>query len=406
MRGGRISSNSTGFILLMGGLMSMPAMTIDINLPAVPETAAALGASLTTTQWSVAIFFLGFAIGQAFYGPYSDRYGRKPLLLFGIVLYLLATLGCIFSTSIEMLLVMRAIQGIGGGAGPVLGRAIIRDLFEGPAMARIMSFSMAVFILAPIIAPSIGALILEFAPWQAIFVFLAIYGLAVLAAAHFLLEESLKQRNRDATQLSRMFGAYRLVFTNRSALLFGGVALLTLSGLLTYLSNSPAIFMDGFGLDARQYGFVFAAIAACTAVGSLLNTRFIKRWSLETVIKSACILGLIASALGLVFTMAGILGPFTMIPFFAGFFFAFSLVVPNAMSLAMVPFGRMAGAASSAIGVLQAIIPSIIGATVTIFYTGTAVPTFLTLAILCASSLFIMLAQSDAPSVSEAGSSR
>ncbi len=406
MRPGTIAPNSPGFILLLAGLMSMPAMSIDINLPAVPATAAALGASLTTAQWTVPSFFLGFAIGQAFYGSFSDRYGRKPMLILGICLYLLGTLGCALAPSIEMLLAMRVLQGIGGGAGPVLGRAIVRDLFEGPAMARIMSFTMAVFILAPIIAPSIGALILEFAPWQAIFVFLGIYGLIVLAAAQFLLAESLREPDPQATGAARMIGAYRIVLTTRDSLLFGGIALFALSGLVTYLSTSPAIFMDAFALSARQYGFVFAAIACCVSVGSLLNTRLIARWPLETVIRSAALLGLASTMLGLVLTLAGVLGVITVMPFFAGFFFAFSLIVPNAMSLAMKPFRRMAGAASAAIGVIQAVIPALIGALTALAYNSTATPTFLAMALLCLGCILLLMVHDRRSPVPQTGAMR
>ncbi|MEO1017489.1 MAG: multidrug effflux MFS transporter [Pseudomonadota bacterium] len=389
MKVGTIAPDSVGFILLLAGLMSMPAMTIDINLPAVPETAVALGTTLTAAQWTVPSFFLGFAIGQAFYGSFSDRYGRKPLLMLGIAIYLVGTVGCAVAPSIEFLLAMRVLQGIGGGAGPVLGRAIVRDLFEGPAMARVMSFTMAVFILAPIIAPSIGALILEFAPWQAIFVFLGIYGLVVMAAAQFLLAETLKEPDPQATSPTRMLGAYRTVLTTRTSLMFGGIALFALSGLVTYLSTSPAIFMDAFALSAREYGFVFAAIAACVSIGSLLNTRLIKRWSLETVIRGAAFLGLMSTLVGLGLTLIGVLDLLTTMPFFAGFFFAFSLIVPNAMSLAMRPFSRMAGAASAALGVLQAVIPAIIGGLVAWAYDGTAAPTFFAMALLCLCCLVV-----------------
>jgi MFS transporter, DHA1 family, multidrug resistance protein len=169
-----IRPGSGAFIALIAALMAMTAMTIDINLPAIPVTAEALGASLTTTQLTVTIFFGGFAVGQLVWGPLSDRIGRKPGVLVGTAVYVVATVGCALAPSIEALLALRAVQGFGAGAGSVLSRAIIRDLFEGPQMARILSLALAAFITAPIVAPSIGAVILGFASWRWIFGFLAI----------------------------------------------------------------------------------------------------------------------------------------------------------------------------------------------------------------------------------------
>ena len=175
------------FIALIAAMMTMTAMTIDINLPAIPATAADLGASLTTTQLSVTIFFGGFAVGQLVWGPLSDRRGRKPCLLIGTSIYVVATVGCALAPNIATLLSLRAVEGFGAGAGSILGRVIIRDLFEGPQMARMLSLVMAAFITAPIVAPTIGAAILGFASWRWIFVFLAVYGLVMLALAQLFL---------------------------------------------------------------------------------------------------------------------------------------------------------------------------------------------------------------------------
>ena len=190
-----ITPGSGAFIALIAAMMTMTAMTIDINLPAIPATAADLGASLTTSQLTVTIFFGGFALGQLVWGPLSDRIGRKPGVLVGTVIYVVATVGCALAPDMTTLLLLRAVQGFGAGAGSVLGRAIIRDLFDGPQMARMLSLALAAFITAPIVAPTIGALILSFASWRWIYGFLAIYGVVMLALAALFLEESLKIRN-------------------------------------------------------------------------------------------------------------------------------------------------------------------------------------------------------------------
>ncbi len=195
---GAVVPGSGAFIALIAAMTAMTAMTIDINLPAIPVTARDLGTSLTMAQLTVTVFFGGFAIGQLLWGSLSDRIGRKPGILIGTVLYEIATVGCALAPDIGTLLTLRVIQGIGAGAGAVLGRAIIRDLFQGAQMARILSLVMAAFILAPIVAPSIGAVILTFASWRWIFGFLAIYGAVVLVLAAVFLDETLKVKDLNA----------------------------------------------------------------------------------------------------------------------------------------------------------------------------------------------------------------
>ena len=271
-----IAPGSGAFIALIAAMMTMTAMTIDINLPAIPATASDLGASLTTSQLTVTIFFGGFAVGQLVWGPLSDRIGRKPGVLIGTVIYVLATVGCALSPDMTTLLVCRAVQGFGAGAGSVLGRAIIRDLFEGPQMARMLSLALAAFITAPIVAPTIGAAILSVASWRWVYGFLAIYGLVMLALAALFLEESLKNRDTGALGPAQLWRGFAAVFRDPASRPWAIVVILGFGTLTIYLTNSSAVLMQGYGMSASQFGAAFAIVAVCSFAGNILNSRLVQ----------------------------------------------------------------------------------------------------------------------------------
>lgn len=369
-----IEPGSTVFILLMAGLMTMSAMTIDINLPAIPATAADLGAPTAQIGLTVTIFFVGFALGQAVYGPVSDRFGRRPVLIAGIVLFIAASVACAAAADAVTLLAMRLVQGLGAGAGPILGRAIIRDLFHGAQMAHVMSYAMAAFITAPILAPSIGAMILQAASWRWIFLFLAGYGLGLLIVATTLVRETLTRPDPTALQPSRVIAAWTVVLRHPDSRLFGAVGTLALSGLVVYLANASAVFMTTFGLTPGQFGGAFAAIALCAAIGNLINARLVRRLPLVRLIGLGLAVGAAALATSLGLWLVGDAGPWTMLPGFAGFFLAFGLIVSNSTTLALAPHGTIVGAAASALGVVQSVVPATIGSVVAAAYDGTPVP--------------------------------
>lgn len=365
---------TAGFVLLMAGLMTMSAMTIDINLPAIPVTAAEFGAPLELVQLTVPIFFVGFALGQAVYGSASDRFGRKPVMIAGILLFIASSLACAMAQGIGGLLAMRLVQGLGAGAGPVLGRAIIRDLFHGPQMARVMSFAMAAFITAPIIAPSIGAVILSFASWRWIFVFLALYGALLFVVALLCVAESLKEPDPLAMQPRRVLRAWSVVLRNRGTLVYAGIGTLALAALVVYLSNASAVFMTGYGFSAGQFGVIFAGIAACSAIGNLLNARLVRVFPLTGLIRTAILLCTVVLSGSIAAWWAGFHQPWVALVGFGFFFFSFGVMVANGTTLAMQPHGAIIGAAASIIGVFQAVVPAIAGSLSASFSDGTPMP--------------------------------
>lgn len=372
---GRIRPGSPAFIALIAAFMTMTAMTIDINLPAIPLTAVDLGTSLTTAQLSVPLFFVGFALGQLLWGPASDRFGRKPAMLAGTAVFIVTTIGCALSGSIETMLAMRVVQGFGAGAGAVLGRAVIRDLFQGPEMARILSLAIAAFITAPIIAPSLGAVILGVTgSWRAIFVFLALYGLVLLVLAWLFLDESLARKNPAALDPGRILAAFAAVFRDPASLPAALIVILIFGTLTLYLTNSAAVFMDGYAMDPTTFGVAFAVVAVFSALGSVLNSRLVKNTPLATVIRYGLIGGLVTGTLTLLVAWTGIGGRWAVVVGFALFFINFGLVAANSTALALQPHGSIAGSAAAVLGFAQTVVPAAFASLVAAAYDGTAIP--------------------------------
>ncbi len=365
---------SAAFVVLIAAVLTMSAMTIDINLPAIPATAEALGSSATKAQLSVSLFFVGFALGQAFFGPLADRFGRRPVLLGGIVGYLLATVACAVAPTIDGLLAARLAQGLAAASGPILGRAIIRDRFEGAEMARVMSLVLAAFITAPLVAPSIGALILTLGSWRWIFWFLAVYGAVLLALVVAYLEESLARPDPRALDPSRLVGAYRSVLGEPISRRFGAIVVVGLAMLLIYLVSAAPIFMVAYGLSPTAFGLVFALIAVCSALGSLVNTRLVRRFAMESITFAAFAAAAMAMAGGLLLVALDRAMPWALILPFGAFFFCFNIIVANATTLAMRPHKEIAGAAASVLGVLQSLIPAAIATLVAFLGDGTPRP--------------------------------
>lgn len=353
-----LAPDSVLFVLLIAGLMTVSAMSTDINLPAIPVIAETFATPTARAQLTVTTFFAGFGAGQLFVGPLSDRFGRRPVMLGGLALYVLATVGCTFAGSMESLLLWRTLQGLLAASGPVLSRAIVRDLFEGPQMARVLSLATAAFVTAPIVAPSIGALLLEAGSWRWIFGFLALYGLLLLALGWRWLAETLPEPDPTALSPRRFAGAWVAVLRHPRSRRYGAVSVANFVVLIVYLTNSPTLFMQGYGLDARGFGAVFAMVALASAAGNLANARLVRRVPLERLVPLALAGGAAATAAASLALLAGAAPLALLVPLLGVAFFCFSTVMANATALAMQPHGTIVGSASSVLGVVQTVLPA------------------------------------------------
>ncbi len=328
-------------------------MSIDMYLPSLPTIAAAFGNDPAAAQFTLSSFFIGLALGQALHGPLADRYGRKPPLYAGLALYIVASIGCALAPNIAALTVWRFIQAVGGCAGIVIARAVVRDRFDTHTSARVYSLLMLVMGLAPILAPIVGGWILLFAGWRAIFAVLALFGLVCLLVSWRCLPETRPADTVFSSGIGAALRVYGVLLRDRRFIgytLSGGFAH---AGLFAYITGSPHVFIELYGVPAWAYGWLFGLNALGLIAGSQINRRLLLHHSADAVLRRA---NRTTAALGLVLlaTTAGGWGglPALLIPLF-GYLAALGFTTPNAMAEALAEQGMRAGSASALIGALQ-----------------------------------------------------
>jgi DHA1 family bicyclomycin/chloramphenicol resistance-like MFS transporter len=383
-----LSPGSLGFVVVLGALTALNALAIDMSLPALPELTRVFAASPDQMQWTLSGFLLGFSAGQLFCGPLADRYGRKPLLLVGLVLFSLGGIGCAFSPSLTWLIACRFLQGLGACAGPILSRAIVRDLFDRHHGARMLSHMTVVMSVAPLLAPILGGYLLEFVSWRAIFLVLGAAGLAVLAAVGLRLGESQARPDPQALRPGRILGSYRVFLLSRSALGFAAVSCLLLCGLFSYISSAPFVYIEVFGVRSDAFGYFFAIPAMALIGGGLANAALLRHWDGERLLQFGLVLVLIAGLAMVAGALwgAGVFGVVLPITLYV---FGLSLISPNAMAAAMEPHPGMAGIVSSLIGCLQMAGAALTSWVASTFYDHTAIPMAISVLALSGSAFIV-----------------
>jgi MFS transporter, DHA1 family, multidrug resistance protein len=350
-----------------------------IAVPAMPQIGDALGvATDNERQWILTAYLLGFGAAQIVYGSLADRFGRKPVLLVGLAIYVVFAAACAFATSFEMLLTARALCGVGAAATRVLSVSIVRDCYSGRQMARVMSLSFIVFLGVPIVAPSIGQAILLVAPWPWIFGVLSIFGLAVITWSAAKLPETLHPEDRVPLDPGPVLAAFRECLTNRVAVGYTLAATLVLGGLFGFLNSAQQVF-DVLGAGTA-FPLIFAGIAGGIALASLINARIVDRLGMRLVSHTA-LMGYIAFAV--VHALVALSGHETLWTFSllqAGMMFCFGLVMSNFGSIAMEPLGHLAGTAASVQGFITTIGGALFGFWIGQLFDGTTVPLTLGLA--------------------------
>lgn len=340
------------FITIMASLMAVTALSIDIMLPALPAIAAAYGLEdPNSRQLVVTTYVLGFALGQLIYGPLSDSYGRKPVLLVGLTVFAIASIATLVVQDFTALLLARALQGIGGGAPRVIAIAIIRDLYSGRQMARIMSFIMTIFVIIPVIAPSIGEGLIQAGHWSWIFAFLGLIGVTLIGLTLFRLREThpASQRNRfSAAWLGR---AVKKVVTTRITLGYTIATGMIFGCLMAYINTAEQIFVGVYNLGS-YFPLVFGSIAFSLAIAAILNARAVERLGMRCLSRRALIGFALISFANLILALFwnGI-PPLTLYcVLLASSIFCFGFIMPNFNALSMEPLEDVAGTASSFIG--------------------------------------------------------
>lgn len=369
------------FFALMALLMAMSAMSIDIMLPALPDIGAALGVQdASNLPLVVTVFMLGMAIGQLVWGPLADRFGRRRPLLLGLALFVLATGVAMTAQSFSHLLYARFVQGIAGSVGRIIVTAIVRDLFVGRQMARVMSMIVMVFILVPILAPSVGQLIILVGTWRWLFAVLLAASLTSLIWASSRLPETQPPlaaggRRRTLRETSA------LVLSNRVTLGYGIASGFVLGFLVAYIASAQQILGGGYGLGTL-FPFAFGSIACAIALSSFTNARLVRRIGMRRLSHSALV-----AHLGLSAALA-LLGAFVPLPLWlalgglAGCFFLYGLILSNFTAIAMQPMGQAAGMAASLTGSYSTAMAALWGTLIAGQFNGTILPLFIGFAVL------------------------
>ncbi len=349
--GASLPAGHRALAALLGALTALGPLGVDMYLPAFPVMGADLGASPAQVQRTLAAFLFGMAAGQLVFGPLSDRYGRRAPLFGGLALFSLASLGCALAASAEALAWLRLAQALGGCAGMVAARAVVRDLCDERGAVRMMATLMLVMGAAPILAPLLGSLLLQALGWRAIFWILAAYGLAALALVAAFLPESLPPAARRRDGPARILAVYLGILRDRRFLAHALAGAVPMLGLFAYLVGSPHVLMGVHGLDPLRYGIAFGSNAFGLILASQVIARLVRRVPPAVLLVRALALCAAAGLAAPVAVATGALWPLLVALFC--YLSVMGAVLPIASALAMAPMGHVAGSASAVIGTLQ-----------------------------------------------------
>ncbi len=362
------------FVGMVAALMAVNALGIDSMLPALPQIGRALGiADPNQRQWIIAAYMFGFGAAQLVYGPLADRYGRKPVLLVSMSLFAVMSVICSLADSFETLITARVLQGAAAASSRVLSVSIVRDCYSGRQMARVMSLSFIVFLAVPIIAPSLGQIIMLFTPWQGVFLFLALFASAVAIWAALRLPETLHPEDRHPVSVAALAGAVRLALTDRYSLGYTVASTMLFGGLIGFINSVQQIFSDIFH-EPKLFPFVFACMASTMALASFTNSRIVERLGTRRVSHTA-LLGFIAIALvKLTIAASGHETIWTFGILQAAMMGCFGLAGSNFGSMSMEPLGHIAGTGASIQGFISTIGGTLLGISIGQSFNGTTVP--------------------------------
>ncbi|HEY8563038.1 MAG TPA: Bcr/CflA family multidrug efflux MFS transporter [Pyrinomonadaceae bacterium] len=358
-------------IVILAGLTAFAPLSIDMYLPSFPQIAADFGVPVARVELSLATFFVGLAFGQLLYGTATDRFGRKKPLYVGLTIYFVSSVLCAFAPNVESLIVFRFFQALGACGGIVIARATVRDLFDHRESARVFSLLMLVMGVAPILAPLLGGYVALYFGWHAIFGVVSLVSAVCLAAVYRFLPET-KEPNPHI-RLGEAFAIYLGVLKDRRFLAFTLAGGLAQAGMFAYITGSPFVFIELFGVPAEKYGWIFGSNAVGMIAVSQVNGRLVSRYN-PTRILRACLF--VTAAFGLLLIAAGVLNfGFwgVLIPIFL-YIASLGMIFPNATAGALSEQTENAGSASALIGSLQYTLAAIASSLVSHFSNGTTLP--------------------------------
>ena len=362
------------FVALMAALMAINALGIDTMLPALPHIARELGfATENQRQWVISSYMVGLGITQIVYGPLADRYGRRPVMLAGLLLYVATSLVASLATTFTAMIVARTLQGMAAAASRVLVISMVRDCYSGRQMARVMSLTFIVFLAAPILAPSIGQLILLIAPWEAIFHALGAFAAIVAIWLTLRLGETLHPQYRRAINVRQIADAARQVVSNRCSMGYTLALSMTYGAMLGFVNSVQQLFTDVFDA-ADSFPVIFAFIAGSMALAAYINSRIVLRLGSRRVSHTALVGYIAIGAIHLISIAMFGDSMISFVLFQFSIMFCAGLLGSNFGAMAMEPMGAIAGTASSVQGSISTLIAALIGIMVGQSFDGSPVP--------------------------------
>lgn len=378
-------------ILILGALSTISPFSIDMYLPGFPAIAKDLHTSISQVQLSLTAYLVGISVGQLLYGPLLDRFGRKVPLYGGLALYLLASIGCALTPSIETLIAMRLLQALGGCVGLVAAQALVRDLFPVSQIAQAFSLLTLVIAVSPMIAPTVGGYATVAFGWHSIFIILAIITALILVGVYFVLPDGKQADPSLSLRPKAVLGSFFTVLRQPQFLTYALVGGIATSAPFAYLAGSSDVFMNIYHASAQEYGWIFAFLAIALIAPTQLNQFFLKRFSSEQIIRTTLLYQSVVGSLMVVGTWAGWYGQFGLIAMLFLFLAGQGITSPNASALSLAPFTRHAGSAAALMGSFRMGFGACVSAAVSMLHNNTAVPMVGVMMICVVSGLVILL---------------
>lgn len=374
--------NSRSLILLTGGLLALGPLTLDMYIPALPGMTESLGTTASVVQLTVSVYLIGFALGQLVYGPLADRYGRRPAMMGGLVLFGLASVACLFAPNVETLIAARFFQALGVSAGQVMSRAIIRDQHEGSDISQMLAYSTVFIGATSATSPVLGSFLTVWLGWRVVFVIHVVVCAAFLLLIWRVFGETLRERDPLATRVGPMVRNVGRLLADRAFTAYMTSLCFMFGAALAFITGSSFVFVESFGLQTQNFGFVFTAIAGSFALGSLVAGRLARRIEGRTLfVRAAVAVALGGIALGAV-ALSGNAGVYSITAPFMVMTFAMGFTVSLGIAGALAPHAEMAGTASAVLGFTQGVASAVAGVLVGFLFDGTAVPMATTIAVL------------------------
>ncbi len=381
----------TEFVALMALMMSLTALSIDAMLPALPQIGHDLAvANKNDLQLIITTLFVGMAIGQLIYGPFSDSRGRKPAIYLAISIFIVGSLCSIFATSFSMMLFGRFLQGFGAAGPKIVSVALVRDEYEGRAMARVMSFIMTIFILVPIIAPALGQMILFIADWRAIFALFLVLALTILVWFSVRQAETLLASERIPISAEKIQSEIKEILSNRVSTGYAITSGLVFGALVGYLSCIQPIFQELYGLGSK-FALYFGFIAGSIGIATLVNAKLVMRYGMHLLSRIALITMMVISIIFFIIASfySGLPDLGMLIVYFLLCFFCIGILFGNLNAIAMEPLGHIAGMGAAVIGSLSTFISVPLGMLIGHYYNNTVLPLIAGFMILAILSLLV-----------------